>query len=508
MRLLNDDQLLDSKFRAKVLEYLASSSNQDRKREMKKRAEVYKDLTVKWVIQKLKDEGLKAKTLKLMTNRAANVSICRKIVNKLARSYTQPPIRDTGSSDLNDQLKEFYELLSFDDAQIKADRYLRLFKNCLPMTLPEMCYDEYGDLKYNLKQKVFSPSEFDVLESAYDKSQAACIILSDYSEKSLNGLPVQGSTQLSAEQSKESGPEQTFIWWNKKYHFTTDEKGRILTEISPEDLLNPISMIPGQSYAADQDSGYWSTGGDDLVDGSILINTLITDVNALAFIQGWGQIVITGKKIPQEIQGGPHNALVFTYEDADPEPKVQVVNANPPLDSWMKLIEQQVALTLSTNDLSPASISMKLDANNFPSGIAMLIERSEATNSIQETQTMFARGEKVQFEAAKRWQNHFMETGELEEEFAEIGAFPDEMEFSVKFPSPTQVVSEKEKLENLKLRKDLGLNTEIELLKIDNPDITDEAAIKKLAEIKGKQVEAAANEATQLLDQTNEDRNA
>jgi hypothetical protein len=38
-------------------------------------------------------------------------------------------------------------------------------------------------------------------------------------------------------------------------------------------------------------------------------------------------------------------------------------------------------------------------------------------------------------------------------------------------------------LENIKLRKELGLNTIVELLKIDNPDLSDEDAEAKAKEI-------------------------
>ena len=360
---------------------------------------------------------------------------------------------------------------------------------------------------YKLKEKVFAPWQYDVLERAKDPTQAGCIILSDYIETSLTKLPVAGSTQLSARKEFESyaeqesgGDDRLFIWWSDKYHFTTNAKGQIIKALSPEDLMNPIQEIPGVSYAEDQDGGYWSTGGDDLVDGSILINTLITDMNAIAFIQGWGQYVITGKKIPQVLEGGPHQALVFTYEDGEPEPKVQVVSANPPLDQWMNLIEQYTALLLSTNDLSPGAISMKLDPSNYPSGIAMLIEKSEANNSIEQTRKEFIQGERKQFEIIKKWHNYLLEANQLEDDERMIGPIPEDLTFSVKFSDTKEVITEKEKLETIKLRKELGLNTEIELLMIDNPDLSEQEAAEKLAKIKAQKMESSIKQAAEAVE--------
>lgn len=513
IRMISDEQLLDEGFRKKVIEGIKSPGNTSRKREMKKRSEVYKDLTVKWVIQKLRDEGLKDKTLKLMTNRAANISICRKIINKLARSYSGGVLRETGSPSGNEIIHEINERLDFDNNQVKIDRYKRLYKNAWSATLPEMTNQDYETPVYRLAQKIFAPWQFDVVERAKDSTKAGCIILNHYDETSLTRLPVSGSTQLSARKDLESYSEQeseehqVYIWWNDKYHFTTNHKGQIIKQMSPEDLLNPIGEIPGVTYAEDQEGSYWSSGGDDLVDGSILINTLITDMNAIAFIQGWGQYVVTGKKIPQVLEGGPHSALVFTYDEGEPEPKVQVVNANPPLDSWMKLIEQYTALLLSTNDCSPGSISMKLDPSSYPSGIAMLIEKSEANNSIDQSRKEFIQGERKQFEITKKWHNVLLSAGQLDESWSELGPIPEELFFSVKFMDTREVITEKEKLETIKLRKELGINTEIDLIKMDNPDMTDAEAAEKLLKIKADKLSQGVSAISENIDTAIEEEN-
>lgn len=511
IRLLNDEQLLDLGYRKKALEQLRSDANQARKREMKKRHEVYKDLTVKWVVQKLKDEGLKDRTLKLMTNRAANISICRKVVNKLARSYSGGVIRDTGSDVGNELVSDIAESIYLDAAQVTTDRFLKLSKNVWNATLPELTNNDLENPIYRLKQKVFSPWQYDVIERARDKRSAGCVILSDYDENSLSQLPVAGSTQLSARKAQEGysevySPDEsiTYIWWSDSYHFTTDSKGNIVKELSPEDLRNPINRIPGVSYVEEQDECYWSTGGDDLVDGSILVNTLITDMNSIAFIQGWGQFVVTGKKIPQVLEGGPHQALVFTYDEGEPEPKVDVVSANPPLESWMRLIEQYVALLLSTNDLSPSSISMKLDSATYPSGIAMLIEKSEATNSVEDSRKKFTYGEREQFEITKAWHNSLLERGQLVEEQAAFGRIPEELTYTLRFINQREVVSEKERLENIKMRKELGINTEVELLQIDNPDMSQGDAEEKLLKIKAEKIGKAITAGAQAVEDSTE----
>lgn len=517
MKMITEEQVLDKKFRVKVIKEISSSANKGRKKEALKRHEVYKDQTVKYVLEKLKAEGLRDQTLMIMQNRASNISICRKVIEKLSRCYNNGVTRDTGSEATNIVVSELVNLLDLDEKMKKCDRYLNLFKNIFPMIIPELTFQNGDMKKFRLKMKTLMPWQYDVIEDAKDSECAAAIILSDFVDTSLLNVPInQGSTDQIAMESKVISGEtiiadsasairentvETYIWWTGKYHFTTDNKGNIIKSISPENLLNPIQMLPGASIAEDQDGNFWAQGGQDLVDGSILVNTLITDMFAIAFMQGWGQFVITGKHVPEQLETGPHNAVVLRYDPAkdDPEPKVYTVSADPPLDSWMGSIEQYVALLLSTNNLSPSSVSVKLDTSNFPSGIAMLVEKSEATGSVEAKQKKFVRGELTLFEAIKRWQNVLHGSNSLDDEFNKLGPIPDDFRPIPKFHDTKEVITEGEKLDNLKKRKELGLNTEAELIMMDNPGMTEEQAKEKLLKIKKEKVELGHNEAVQEI---------
>lgn len=503
MKLLNEDQLLIKEFRVQVIKEIRSDWNKARKTEAKKRHEVYKDNTVKYVMEKLKREIKKAETLSLMENRASNISIGKKIINKLGRVYSGGGIKRETGNELSDiQVQEIAKLMNFDQKMKKADRYTRLFKNCLPWIYP----DYVKDGEYRLCQKVYSPWQFDVLESPNEPEEAAAVILSDFVDRSifsslvLNQGPqvthlegtVQRPTDTTIATSTSAIPEsdcETFIWWSDKYHFTTDEKGDFIGvgTITPPDYSNPIGIIPGVTCSEDQDGSYWADGGQDLVDGSILINTMITDMNAIAFMQGWGQMVITGTHLPQEYMVGPHHALILPHDPKKDEaqPEVKMVSANPPLAEWRASIEQAVALLLSTNNLSPTTIAAKLDVANFPSGIAMLIDRSESTDSIQDKQTEFYWVEMKEWEIIKRWHNLYYDRKLLVQEFSDIGSLPDDLRVTVKFPNDaSEVLSQADRLNNMKLKKDLGIVSQLDLIMEENPGMTKEEAMVKSEEIK------------------------
>ncbi|NOS67172.1 MAG: hypothetical protein HOO67_02295, partial [Candidatus Peribacteraceae bacterium] len=616
-KLLKDEQLLDVAFRKKVITEITAGENVTRKNLALRKQEIYKDQVRKWVIEALSKE-FSPETVKQMENRAANISVLKKIVNKLAKSYnngvdrTIPkvldsadevlpvvktiPLDDTapaspeaqavggpaqapgdaavpapkaspspkapvaqapaktapiakadtaqpgvtaptldGTDPMTDLLnaeeqlgdgtdsidpetlaiQEWAKVTKLDSAMKKVDRYTELHRNCTLQVIPEVVTRESeGDAKkYCLKLRVLAPHSYDVIEDVNDNEVPRVYILTDFVERNQlserfitdsatqdgrsNGItPLfskgNGKDEIIADGKDDKGTNvRTFIWWNEKFHFTTDKNGEIITALSPSDNLNPIQMLPFVNFALDQDGSFWAEGGDDLVEGAILTNVLITDMLTIANTQGWGQLVLTGKKdsIPKKIVGGPHNAFIFTYDEGDPEPKATYATANAPIEVWMRMIEQYVALLLSTNDLSVSTVSAKLDVATFPSGIAQVIDQSESTGSVEDKQQMYREKEPEVFTVIQAWGNLLREKDSLAEKLDELPELEDTC-VHLKFNSAKPVVSEKEKLETLKVRKDLGISTMIDLIKLDNSELTDKEAEFKALELAAEKLNA------------------
>lgn len=518
MKIFSEEQLLDERVRKQIITGILSNSNQARKNEAKRRHEVFKDQTMKYVMKKLENEGLKPQTLTLMQNRAANISVAKKIVNKKAKAYKHGVSRDAGNEFVNNQVSLLADLLDFNVKQKKIDRYLHLQRNSLVMFLPEvMDYDEQGK-KYGLKMNVLSPWQYDVVENPRDRDCPLAVILSDYFDPKQSSVirggrnQVQGMDAVSTTEGQsaiaegasvvQSQAAEAFIFWSNKYHFTCDRNGAIIANLSPEDNLNPIGQIPGLAMAKERDEGFWAGGGEDLIDGAILINTQLTDMNAILFMQGWGQLVITGPKgcVPKQMEMGPHHAMVLTTKPNEKEAKVTVVSSNPPIDGWMKAIEQYAALLLSTNNMAPSSMAAKLDASSFPSGIAMLFEQAESTEDVTDAQHDFAVAEKREWKIISAWYNYYSERKALCDEFAVVGPLPqpDQFDVSVKFNPASQFITEKERLENMKLKKDLGIVRQVELIMEENPSLTEADAMEKLKKIVEERVVAQQRIAKEL----------
>jgi len=513
MRMFNDEDILNEGFRAKVIKDIKSSGNQARKREALKRQDCYRDNTIKWVLKSLRELGLRQETLDMMQNHAANISIVKKIIGKKARCYRGGVLRGTVDESTTNQIMAMASVLNVNSVMKKADAMSELHNNALVMLLPS----KTPEGRVRQAATVLGPWQYDVIEDARNPEMPACVILSEWHDKngtqSFNTDQIQAidSTDVSEDKVIARGPHssdlddaETYIWWTGRYHFTTDSAGKVIAKYSPENLVNPIGMIPGVSIDKNQDGAYWGSGGEDLVDGAILVNLLCSDMNHIMYMQGWGLLVLSGPNIPDSYEIGTGKALVLKTNEGQTAPDAKILSTNPPIDSWLKVIEQYVAMVLTTNDLSTSAVSMQLDGSTFPSGIAMLIDKSESIGSIDDKRHTFAHGERRFWKIGAAWQNTYANsTTPLDGEFAEIGPIKQDVEVNTRFQSEEQVVTEKEKLEIMKLRKEMGLATHLDIIKADNPSMTDEEAKAKMKQIIDE-LRLSADEATKTVSDMNE----
>lgn len=522
MKLREESQLLDVKFRKSVIDEIVGPENVKRKNAALRAYEIFNGQTKKWVIELLMRE-FDPETVAQMENRATNISILRKVVTKLSNTYTPGVIRkvdedkaDTTAAeggagatqeapavpDSQADLDALLTELGFDQVQDKADRFYELFRNSLVSTVPIRNYRESatGSDKYDLAIRVLPPHLYDVIEDDSNPEVPRVVILTDFVERNQsvatgtgpdgrqgvvpNVASGDGKDQIIADSVDDAGTDnREFIFWSDKYHFTCKRNGEIVAGKSEPGNVNPLGELPFVVYAGDQDGSYYSSNWEDKVDGAIHVNVALTDMFCIAMVQGWGQPVLTGEKLPEKVKGGPHRAIMLKQEQGSPEAKFYYATSTPPLDQWMAMIELEVAMYLSTNNLSPTTVSSKLDVQHMASGIAMMIERSESTADITKKHKMFQDGEQETVRKVSQWQKLLGAKQALTERFQALNRL-DGVSFTTTFLPAKPVISEKEHVETLKARKDLGLNTTLELIMIDNPNLTEDQAKQKLEAIK------------------------
>jgi hypothetical protein len=520
MKVNNAEELVaDEEFRKKIIEEINGNENLLRKHEAYKRYQCYKDKTKHYVIEQLLAQ-FDPETVTEMAYSISNISVMRKIIDKLSRVYSNGVVRE-GRDDVETKIIQSIENeLKLNTTMKKVNRYLKAQRNVLLGVLPV----KDSDSKYYLKLPVLQPYQYDVIPDPADPEKAMGIIISSYK----NVMPQKSTLEPAKEgrghqtvsaRPQSDGKNQTisdkpideqvgddYIWWFKDYHFTTNSKGEILGSSSIEDIINPIGKLPFISFNFDQDGSYWAEGGDDLVDGAILVNSMITNTMHVGVMQGYGQFYMTGKDLPKNMKVGPTKMIRLEQADKDePTPQIGFANASPQLDQLKNLIGMYVALLLTTNNLSTSAVAADLQGtSDFPSGVAMIIDKAESTEDVQDQQQIFIDKEPEVFDLITRWSSLYKQKGILNDDLRELN-IPDSIYMKLRFQEVRPIISEKEKLENIKLRKDLGINTEVELLMIDNPGMSQEDAEAKLLKIVESKLLNKLKEVTEENDESNRD---
>lgn len=507
-KIFSDEEILDQAFRVKVLKEIRGTENVKRKEAQKALLQMLRDKVRDFVLGRLKAQGFMPETLAVMAQRASNVNLFKKIVSKKARSYSKGCSRSVPDNEnATEDLEIVAEAMDLTGAMKKADRYRKAAKNCLLYIYPEWIEDpaKMGSKVLSLCAKVYFPHLYDVIPDASDPEKMRCLILSPFAgQSSLAIQPSIGSgdgrgvatyanpifqadgvDQVIADSPADAGAgKREYVWWTAKYHFTTDENGVVIPSKTPNGSLNPIERLPAVPLHEEQDGDFWAEGGEDLLEANILLNLKLTDMEAILHQQGWGQLVITGEDVKKKDAAvGPQVAMVLdTAKGATHQTDAKILSHDPHTADHMKSAEMHVALCLTTNNLSVKSVAPNLDASSYASGIAKLVDEADNLDDVSEDQGYYAGVEKQAMLIGEAWLQKLRPTAEVWPVLKETKPLQ-VADMNTQFHNQEQVVSEQERLANMKLRKELGIDSMVDLIKKDNPGMTDKQAMAKALKI-------------------------
>ena len=532
MKITSEDDVLKLDVRARAIAEILGPENLERKRDAYKRYLCYKDLTPVYVREKLLKQ-FKQNTVDEMQYAMSNIAFVRKIIDKIARVYSFGVERKSKDAAGQEAVNFLENVFNINSLFKKTNRFLELEKNCIQYIVPVQSEIPGEADKKTLLPRVILPFFYDAIEDAVNHEKPMAYILSDLQVSGPNGtfgsglsqyvrapiMPGDGSrttnawipaapslgdgvNQTIADNPNDDGNDRAeFIWWTNGYHFTTNIKGEILGEDKeplvnqddlPEELIkNPIGMLPIVNYAKDQDGHFWAIGGADLTEGAILLNALITHIIHLGVVQGYGQLVLTGKDIPKTLNVGPSQAITLEWQNADdPKPEFAYHSANPPLAELKTVVEMYVALLLTSNNLSTAGVASQLGGGvAFQSGVAIMLDKAESIEDVKDQRQVFLDKEVKFWTVMYAWMKQLKVSGELESRL-DIIKTDKVPEMSLIFGEPQVIQTESERIATIKSKKDLGLSTQLDLLGDLYPDLSEEQLKAKLKEILEEKMQA------------------
>jgi len=404
-----------------------------------------------------------------------DVNLAKKINHKRSQAYKKQPIRL-----LDDETQtELYQELMTDINSLKVlrthDAYYNYFKySCIWFNYYD---DEEGKQKIILR--ALRPNQFKRVVN--DRGETTCFLVF-FGETDASAVRITGDGQKQIFQDASEDNKNNMIGlWTKDQHVLVNVKrlnGNCDITYQPiegnESNINVLGMIPAMfsQEGDEQDRPALNNLANQTVRLNTMLSTIITGMNAQAF----GQLVIKypeNQPMPDVLQQGMLTFLKLPQAGGeDPETTADYISPSPDLANALNVFYSYVSAVLDEHQISVTAI--KGDAQKFASGLDRMLAQADTNEVVEANQEVYAELEKQLYKLIKKFK-------ESKSEFM----FKSEA-LMIKYIKPNPMMSEKEILENAKVKLDMGIIEPYEILQALDPNVEDDDAISRVEEIKAK----------------------
>lgn len=401
--------------------------------------------------------------------RVGDVAIVNKVIKKKAKAYKQTPIRTLAKDSETQELSRIYEDFKFSRAFKEADAIFNRHKyTCLWLSYtnpPEESEELEGT--YNLQ--ALSPYEYDLIRDEYGKP--VIFILSYSGTEVTKGAD--GIEQTITEDQRDSSAEtKKYSIWSKDHFIKVIVQGKkdgkpYISAI--EAKLNPIKRLPIAFLSNDTAVDY--PIASSLADKAISWNVEFSDLKTASSTQGHGQLVIKHPETMKlrQLHMGMYTAINLpqSKKDTDKPTEAQYINASPDLMGQLEVLKFSLLQILDDEGITGAS-AIGGGVDEVKSGFDRLLKEANVQDIIEHNQELYADClEQDVYSILKAYEdalNSFKFSSDR---------------LQVTFEKPKVLISDKETLENIKMREELGLLLPHEKHIIINPNLGEKEAQKR-----------------------------
>lgn len=417
---------------AKIFKGAIYKDTQARKDDIEKRLAYYHD-----------DQG--AYTLALMSKYFKDVSkfdpafvnVTKKVVNRLAQTYTRPPKREIEGTEQDQAIFSEIAKTSKLSAKMKiASRYAKLLKTIILRPV-------FRNGKMDLDILTG-----DILDVTWGDTPE------DLRSVQITHYPVNGKAE-----------EITYSLWTPETVSTLDYRGQSIETVDNPYHVLPFIPIWDRCPTANE---FWLPGGDDLISAQEAINTRLTDLQYVLRMQGFGVGYTKGRENSGPLEIGPGTMVELPLER---EAEIGYVNTKAPIKDTLEAIRFIIEQTFIANGLSSSSFQEKAVRE---SGVSKIVSNQELDELRQDDIELFRGYEQQLFEMERLvWNVH--NTGR------KIGP---QARLKIDFYDPKPAIDPKQQAEAWEKQMSLGVISSVDIAMEKNPDLkTREDAMAYLLKI-------------------------
>jgi len=467
---------------------LEKSEDRDRKKDSFRSWEVYSGNQkpyVEYELQRTRPKSWDSYTV-------SDVSISRMVVDKLAQSYKDQPLRDVEEGVKNDRLEDIYK-------EADAKRQLKYLDTVTNLHKYSLMWVNFNDAYQRYQFMTLQPHEFSIVR---DKDTGDLIgVILNYGNRDIvaGSNSGDGMDDLIAEsQSDSSAQSKVYAMWSMENQvvvkveetFVQTERGeeikKSITYVPIDDnpkMRNKLGIIPFVFISKELAIDYPTKS--PLAYQSIIYNALQSELLTAANIQGTGVLAI---KYPTSLEGkfkslttGLFTALKLP-QSKNPEDKpteASYINPGPDLAGQRETYLSFLKQVLSEHGIT-TSTGVSGGSEAFSSALERMIANADVQNVIENNQELYTQAEIDMFDIIKVW-----------EIFLGKNTYGEDDELGIVFTKPKVLVSDSEKLANIRTMFEMGLIEEHEKLMIFDPNLSEDKAKEKLERINSTRAEKA-----------------
>ena len=378
--------------------------------------DIYEGDLLRFVKKALKIE-LHRQSYEQASPRISPININRRLVNKLSKVYSHPPERYTRNP-ANEPILEFYsKKMDIDNVFRDCNVFLNLHRYCL--------LQPYFDPKTMLpRARAIPASRFIAISTdKIDPARPTHIVL------------FMGQRDGEAEFWIYSEEELVKVLANGQVlQRSTNDLGRL-----------PFTYVNRTKYSV------MPAPDEDLMQMSVLIPTLLTDVNYATKFQAFS--IIYGIDLQMEnMELGPSNIWSFKSDpERDVKPDINVLTPKAAVEDMMDSVESQLTMFLESRNIKWGQ--GKVESSR--SGVALMLQNIDITDDLRDQQVVFQHAEDDFWSLISDL--HPMWVSEYEEFKRQIRG--DDLDVIVEFPEVKLVNTEDEVLEREVKKLENGLST-------------------------------------------------
>lgn len=456
--------------------------NKERKAISLAETEIYSDDILKHV---------KAYLLKFYSEKTVNempftgtINLAKRIVDQEASLYRTPPKRtfEGLSKQQIATINQVYQDLKLDQMLMRSNRMFKLQGQNHIQVLP---------FKNKLSLRILLNHHIDAIPDDMNPEIAQGYVISAFDKRDILTRPRSDAyNQKIADKDDYQAAVKKYSVWTADINTIVDSRGNSVMQ----DTTNPLGLVPIVEVSTFKDFTYWVQRGCAVTDFTIQFNATMSDLAHIVRMQGFAQAYLVSSSTtmpPENLQIGPNFLLKLEVDPNNPiQPQFGFANPNPDLQGSLRLPEVQLSAFLTSRGLSPKLVSGTGEADKFTSGLDRLLSMIERFEASQSDMEIYKSAEKQLLKIVCQYLNVYANAVDptLRLNYQWTAVNPDSVDVSLQFAEPQSIMSEAEKLENIRVKKELGLMSDLDAIK-EFYALDDEAARVKLLEIAGTQAQ-------------------